>query len=367
MSMRALPKFLSFSLLGIVLSGALVTPVLADAITAGNLVIYRVGTGAAALGSTATSVFLDEYTTSGTLVQSIALPNTGASALTAVGNSSTEGVISRSQDGLSLVFTGYRKDAGGTSPASDAPGTTARVIGTIGLSGLANTSIALTDPANAIRSATTVDGTTYYISTAAGVRYVGTPSGAATSVLIDSRNSRQVTLSGNVVYASNGSTSITNKVQSYGVLPTGATTPTPIVSQLLGDAVNGIAFFDLNAGVAGDDTLYLLNTFQGQLRKFTFDGSAWNASGSLATSAVNLTGVAEGGIVNLFLTTGGNLLGLTDASGYNADLTGTPSILATAGENTAFRGVGVLVPEPSTYALGALALGIVLAMRRRRA
>jgi hypothetical protein len=39
--------------------------------TAGNIVVYRVGDGTAALGSTATAVFLDEYTPSGTLVQSV--------------------------------------------------------------------------------------------------------------------------------------------------------------------------------------------------------------------------------------------------------------------------------------------------------
>jgi len=55
----------------------------ASSITPGNLVIYRVGDGSAALGTAATAVFLDEYTPLGTLVQSIALPTTGVSALTA--------------------------------------------------------------------------------------------------------------------------------------------------------------------------------------------------------------------------------------------------------------------------------------------
>ena len=42
--------------------------------TPGNLVVARVGPGAAALNNASTAVFLDEYTTAGTLVQSIALP-----------------------------------------------------------------------------------------------------------------------------------------------------------------------------------------------------------------------------------------------------------------------------------------------------
>jgi phosphocarrier protein HPr len=41
----------------------------------GNLAVYRVGTGAAALTAGATAVFVDEYPPSGTLMQSVALSN----------------------------------------------------------------------------------------------------------------------------------------------------------------------------------------------------------------------------------------------------------------------------------------------------
>lgn len=41
---------------------------------AGNLVVYRVGDGSAALTANATAVFLDEYTPAGVLVQSIPMP-----------------------------------------------------------------------------------------------------------------------------------------------------------------------------------------------------------------------------------------------------------------------------------------------------
>src|SRR5947207_15983523 len=63
----------------------------------GDLVIYRVGTGAAALTSASTPVFLDEYTTSGSLVQSIALPTSSGSGstpnpLTSSGTATSEGL-----------------------------------------------------------------------------------------------------------------------------------------------------------------------------------------------------------------------------------------------------------------------------------
>ena len=76
-------------------------------ITPGNLVIYRVGTGSNALASTGNEVFLDEYTTAGSLVQSIEMPSTGAGTkLVSAGNSTAEGPISISPDGKWIGFTG---------------------------------------------------------------------------------------------------------------------------------------------------------------------------------------------------------------------------------------------------------------------
>jgi hypothetical protein len=213
-------------------------------ILSGDLVVFRVGDGAAALGTTATPVFLDEFTPAGIPVQSITLPTTGTNSLTAVGNATTEGVITLSQDKSTLVFTGYRKDAGGTNPSADAPATTNRVIASVGLSGVVNSSTTLTDVTGTIRSANTVNGSSYYVGASTGVRYAATPGPLVTSVQIDSRNSREVQLVENVLYASNGSTAITSKLQSYGTLPTGATTATPLVDLTTADAVNGFSLFD---------------------------------------------------------------------------------------------------------------------------
>src|SRR4051812_24363275 len=71
----------------------------ATGFTLGNLVVYRVGDGSAALAATATAVFLDEYTPTGTLVQSIAMPTVVSGAnkrLTASGTATTEGFLTLS-------------------------------------------------------------------------------------------------------------------------------------------------------------------------------------------------------------------------------------------------------------------------------
>ncbi|MBK8914250.1 MAG: PEP-CTERM sorting domain-containing protein [Phycisphaerales bacterium] len=342
---------------GVSLAGA--AAVLAAPITPGNLVIYRVGTGGAALSTAATAVFLDEYTTAGTLVQSIPLSTAGNDAFSAVGNATTEGIISLSQDGTRLNFTGYRKATGGTSPASDTPATTNRVVGWVDLSGVPDVSTTLTDTTGTIRSATTVNGSTYYVSTSTSVRYVGTPGPATTSVSIDNRNSRQVNLADNILYASNGSTTVTGKVQHYGTLPVGATAATPAISLALADAVNGFVLFDLDAGVAGADTMYVLSTVQSQLQKYTYDGVSWTLNGTVSTAASNLTGIVSGSSVALFLTTASTLSTITDASGFGGTLSGSLTPIASAAASTGFRGIGV-IPEPTTAALvlaGALLLG----------
>ena len=358
----------------IVVGASLITlPALAAPLTPGNLLVYRVGDGSAALSSAATAVFLDEYTTSGSLVQSIALPTTGTSALTAVGNATTEGIMSYSEDGSTIIFTGYRKDVGGSQPSSDAATTTPRVIATLKPStGLVDTSVTVINAGGTIRSATSTDGSSlFYVASSSAnfVAYVGSPGPNSSGVQIDGRNSRQVLLrNGGVLYASNGSSAIAEKFQSYGVLPTGATTPTALVTLTTSDVSHGFALFDLDGSVAGLDTLYFVNAFNNRIYKYSFDGTTWNANGFLSISGLgqgNIDGVVESGGVRLFVSTGSVLGTLFDSSGYNSTITGTFSTITSAPSNTAFRGLVYVVPEPGTWAVLGLGLGALLLIRRK--
>ncbi len=344
-------------------------------ISFGNVLVYRVGTGAAALGNGATAVFLDEYTPlGGAPVQSIALPTTGGEALTAVGNDTSEGIMSISQNGASavVVFTGYRANAGAANPAGSGADTVNRVIGTISLGGTVNTSVAISDPAltGTIRSATSTDGSSsFYLGASSGLSYVAAPSGASTIVGIDSRNSRQAVLAGTTLFGSATLVGNSVKVQSFGSLPVGATTGAAVVTTTTTDTVNGTALFDLNPAVPGADTLYALSTVAtGKLYKYTFDGTTWTASGSIvtATGVTDLAGYTDVNGVHLFLTSGSKLYTELDSSGYGVNVTGALTQIASAGANEAFRGVA-FIPEPSTVSLGLMALVGVLALRRRRA
>jgi hypothetical protein len=364
-------KFVRLNFAGLLLATAL-TPAsgLADSLGSGNLFIYRVGDGSAALSTAATAVFLDEYTPFGALVQSIALPGSGAAALTAGGNATTEGILSVSQSGTAqatLVFGGYRKDIGGSTPSADQPTVTGRVIGTVNLGGVVNTTVSISDATGSMRSAASTDGSSlFYAGTSAGVRYVGTPGAGVTSSLIDTRNSRQVRMEGDHLFASNGSTAVAVKVQDYGALPTGTTIGTPIITLATTKAVNGFSLFDLSSAVPGADTLYALDAVDNIVVKWSFDGTTWTATGSIAASgALNITGYADTDGVRLFLTSGSTLYTELDSSGYGAPVTGTLTSLATAGANTAFRGISV-IPEPSTFCLALLGAAGLLVPRFRR-
>src|SRR5882724_11589061 len=125
---------------------AMTPSVQAAGFSQGNVVVYRVGDGTATLSANAAPVFLDEYTPTGSLVQSIALSPAPAAPnrqLTASGSATTEGFLTLSADGRFIVFTGYDAAAGTSALPGTSAATVNRVVGRVDASGLADTSTAL--------------------------------------------------------------------------------------------------------------------------------------------------------------------------------------------------------------------------------
>jgi len=372
-------------------------PCAADPITPGNLVIYRQGSGTNALANTGNNVFLDEYTTTGSLVQSIAMPATGAGTkLITAGNSTAEGALSISPDGTWIGFSGYNSTIPAVSSITAA--TSATVPRVAGLLNTTTGSYSLTVmgtwfSATSPRAAASTDGNKIWAAGGnSGVVY-GTVDGLSPFVATGTTpssaaigtNLRTLGIFGNELYQSTGSGTLptvgllAGNPLSNG-LPTGNTV-LPNIPRQGGSPVTsryGFTFLDTNPAVPGIDTMYTVDdsATSGGLWKYTLDGSGtWNAAGTVQAFTGALRGLA-GGVygndVKLFMTGSGNTLWTyTDTAAATSTLSGTLTAftsLTIASGSTAFRGVAlvpVAVPEPAGAALlGGAAVAGCVAWRR---
>ena len=321
-------------------------------IAEGNIAVYRVGTGAAALTNAGTAVFIDEYTPAGVLVQTIEMPTAvdGANQqLVSSGTATSEGMISFSPDGQFLTMTGYGANVGTAGIAGTSSATVKRVVGVLDAStGVVDTSTAIDSfTANNIRSAITTDGTNIWVAgngnaTTGGVRH--TTLGGTTSTLLSdtTTNIRTAGIFDNQLFVS--ASSGTTRLATIGTgLPTTsgqALTNLPGISSANSGGPNQFFMADLDAGVAGVDTLYVSDDTRG-LSKYSLVAGTWVSNGSIAGTFRGLSGVASDDQVALFATLGANLVTFADTSGYNAALSGNVTQIASPGTNRAFRGIAV--------------------------
>jgi hypothetical protein len=309
-------------------------------------------------------VFIDEYTTAGAPVRTTPMPTAANGAnhrLVASGTATSEGLISRSVDGHYVLLTGY--DAaipGATSVVSTTSAANPRVIGRLDANGNLDTTTALTDAAsgNNPRSAASTDGVNLWFAGAAGgVRFAAL--GGTTSVQLSTTvaNIRQIDIFASQLYASDASGSAVRLGAVGAGLPT---TAGQTITNIAGFATStgspyGFFFADLDPATPGVDVLYVADDSAG-LTKYSLVAGVWTANGTIGTGTDayrGLTGVVTGTSVALYSTRGGGsgatgggqLVSLTDASGYNGAFAGTPALLVTAPANVAFRGVA-LAPQP---------------------
>ena len=355
----------------------------------GNVVVYRAGSGTGDLLSTGNPVFLDEFSPTGTLVQSVALPTTASgnnNPLIASGTATSEGLLNRSVNGRFLLPTGY----GTTIPAaSSLPGTAGtavpRIIGTVDGNATIDTSTALSDFAsgNNPRSAASLDGTGLYgTGGAGGVRFAANTSAptptTSTQVSSTVANLRNVNIFGGQLFVSTssgstvrigtvGSGTPTTAGQTITNLPGFPVTGSPYQFILL-DLIPNVGFTPAGGTNTGLDTLYVADDSPGTIQKYRFDGTNFVVGGTATfAGARGLTGYATAGNVTLFVTTGastaaggGTLATLTDAAAATSTLSGAPTNIATAAPNTAFRGVALapIAPTAASWRGGkALAAG----------
>jgi len=203
---------------------------------------------------------------------------------------------------------------------------------------------------------TSDDGSNLWItSSATGIRYApfGTV-GSSTQLSTTVTNVRVPAIFGGQLYVSDSSgAAVRLGTVGSGLPTTVGQTITNLPNFPLTGAPYSFFFADLSAGVAGVDTVYVAEDTGGQIQKYCFDGTNWNAFGTVALANTRgLTGVASGSNVTLYVTAAGtSLQTLTDTSGYIATINGTLASIATAATNEAFRGVafapGAAGPTPT--------------------
>ncbi|MFN9757068.1 MAG: DUF3616 domain-containing protein, partial [Planctomycetota bacterium] len=320
-------------------------------ITPGNLIVSRIGDGAAALTSAATARFLDEYTPAGVLVQTIALPTAVAGAnrrLTDSGTATSNGFVTQSADGRFLVAAGYDAAPGTAAVTGSASATVQRVIARIGLDGVVDTSTALVDAytGNNFRGACSVDGGQFWTSGTGttptpGVRYVAAL-GATTSVQLSTTvtNIRCVDLARGQLYCSSASGAF------QGVSAVGAGLPTtsgqtitllPGFPTATGPSSYDFFFADANTLYVADDRA----TAAGGIQKWALAGGTWTLAYTLSpgtnVGCRGLSGTVDNGVVTLYATTTAALAQVVRV--VDGGATSAFTTLLTAATNTALRDV----------------------------
>ncbi|MES2661054.1 MAG: leucine-rich repeat protein [Verrucomicrobiota bacterium] len=322
-----------------------------------SIIVYRADFLPAGLAGTGNVVLLDEYDTYGNLIQSIPMPTSTSGAnhrLVAAGDAIGEGGLSRSADGRFLVVSGYDAPVPYPANISGTAGTSIRrVIGRIDHLGYVDTTTALTDFAStgSPRSVVSTDGSAFWMTgSKGGVRYA--PFGATTSTQLnnDATDPSQLGIFGGWLYQSTAGAS--PGISSVGMnLPTtGGQTLNGLPGFPDNGSPDGFHLADLSSAVSGFDTLYVADDTIG-LQKFSLVNTFWVSNGSIGEESDHYRGltakVTNGGVVlyaireALGAAGGGELVKLTDSSGYNGAFTGTPAVLATAVDDVAFRGVSL--------------------------
>jgi hypothetical protein len=316
---------------------------------AGNIVVTRVGNGAAPLSSAATPFFIEEYNTTG-LVGTITIPTTGTNRLVMSGSSTSEGFISRTSDFSKLVIPGYDA-ASGLANLSGAANVF-RSVGTFGngYGSYARITSTLTSGSN-LRSATG-DGNNYWGgNSSGGISYLGTA--ASGNVYSTIGNTRVVSAQNGSLFFSTGSTTLGVHKIGSGLPTTTGQTATLIIPTGTGSSPYAYQFNSAETVcyVADDRT-----NGSGGIQKWINTAGTWTLS---YTMSVGASAGARGVVVDFYAGANPRLYVVatnstsTQVMYFDDNGTATPTLntistlLSTT--NKAFRSVAFAPCTPSTW------------------
>jgi hypothetical protein len=322
--------------------------------TAGNLVVLRVGDGTAALSSASTVVFLDEYTTAGASVQSVAVPSSGTNMLTIGGSSGSEGLITLSPDSYYLILPGYNSAAGVAAIA----GTTSAAVNRklLKVDNAVNYTPLLSSTAYSggnIRGGVTYQDNFWASGSNGGVQYFGT--GTPCQVSSTVANVREINIFNGQLYFSTGSG--TTGVWAVGTgLPIVTGQTSTVVVSTIGTGSGTVSPYGF-AFNTSSDICYIADDRStangGGIQKFTKTGGIWSLSYTLSVGGT--TGGARG--ITVYWSGPNPVIYATTSEAsanrivkiIDVGASSTFTLLYTAGTNTAYRGIA-FAPSSGTAA-----------------
>jgi len=380
-------------------------PAHAAPFSGGSLVVERIGDGTTTLSSAAAQISVLEVTTAGSLTQTIILPSGTSDPQTDSGSATSNGYLNTYGGFVSVP--GANAAAGTASVASSNSKVNSLLdsTGTVVTRTLFPTGGPPSSPfsGNNYRSSIATSGSTFYgVGTSSGSPNTGGAwyfNGSAFTQVSSTAtgqptNLRVVDIFNNQLYATSGAnTGFGIWAIGSGLPTTAANASTLAVNTGASASPYGFVMFSTGGQGAGVlDLAYIADdrtTAGGGLQKWTLSGTSWTNSWSLLVGASGTSTLQSGtgagfaglrGLAGTYDSVLGTSLYATTTESNNNRLisildTGmaTPSTYSTlqsAGSNFVFRGVDlspVAVPEPSTYAIAAMAtLGMADLIRRRR-
>jgi hypothetical protein len=319
-----------------------------------NVAVLRVGNGAQALTANGNSIFLDQFTTNGTFVSTLAIPDTGTNATITLGppivnlsptSTSVSGTtLSRSLDGQQLVVAAYNTSVGFNSGLHTASATAVpRAIGWINSLGQYKLALSSTDAtftATFFRSAVS-DGTNNFWGAARtpSTYYFGFDAPAATIQSVFA-NMRSMALFNGSIYCTSAVGGNNGVLKLDGMPQTsGAANPTVLFP-------GSTATSDCEVSPDGY-LIYVADsraTPNGGIQRWQFDtnSSTWSLAYTLTDGMPNgayyVTADFSGANPVVYAVTSedsnNRLLHFTDTGGSS-----TSTTLAYAGVNQNFRGI----------------------------
>ena len=319
--------------------------------TYGNIAVLQQGDGINILSSTSAPIAILEFTVGGTLVQTINIPSNGVSRRAQVGNSATEGYLSRSLDSSNLVFSGYDADAGLPGVVASNSAAVNRLVGQLDFNGnFTRTAISSSEYSGANHRSAASDGASYWTAGSAGGIWYSANGGTPIQIGNESTsggNLRVAKIFNGQLYYSTASGTIGIFLVTNG-LPTAPPVPTNGAVNVVVDGGSGPSPYDFAVNPSSN-VLYVADDRSvasgGGVQKWTFSGGIWTSNytfgaGAGLTAGCRAIAVDFSGVNPvIYATTADSPTKLITIPDTGSSATATT--LATAAANKAFRGVAL--------------------------